>query len=87
MLYDEASLDRHRHLSLPMPTMEQLASHSEPEVSGEVRAAILDNAANDSRSLDNGEVNPYWVHAVTHQVYRDVTIGQVARVLLDNPTA
>jgi len=82
MLYDEASLDRLPHLSLPMPTLRELASHGEPDVSAEVRAAILDHAAN-----ENGEVNPYWVHAQTHQQYRDVTIGQVARVLLDNPTA
>lgn len=77
MLYDKPSGGLPLHLRLPMPTLRQLASHPESEISDEVRAAVLGHAAN-----SDGEVDPYWVHARTHQTHRDVTIGQVAQILL-----
>lgn len=73
MRYDD--LDLPQHLRLDMPTVEQLARNCEAPVTDEVRRAILNHAATDA--------DVYSVHLRTHQVHHDVTIGQVARVLLE----
>lgn len=78
MIYDEASLDRHVHLRLDMPTVEQLARHPDGDLSAAAR-----NTATERLQATRGDVDVYWLHAEIHQQHREVTISQVARFLLE----
>lgn len=80
MVYDDMGSDPvyFRNLDLPMPNLQELASGPEETPSEEIRELVLATARK-----GDGEVNPYWLHAEVQQTRRDVTIGQVARILLD----
>lgn len=77
------------HKDLPWPALQQVAdADTSPAPSAEVEAAIIAAAAKVEReqgTSSTGELDDldaYWIHAEVHQVHPDVTIGQVARVLL-----
>lgn len=78
-----------RHHRLPMPTLEALADYvdsgGDPRPDRDLIAAVHAAVAR-IQSKGGEHDSPYWVHAETHQARRDVTIGQVAWVLVNHPT-
>lgn len=80
------------HKGLPWPTLQQVADADGSAPPAEVEAAIVAAAAKVQEEIGlpapgGGSVDAYWVHAEVHQIHPDVTIGQVARVLLERGLA
>ncbi len=69
------------HKDLPWPTLQQVADADGTKPSADVERAIV--VAVEEALRSKGTYDPYWIHAEVHQAYPDVTIGQVARVLID----
>jgi hypothetical protein len=70
------------YLSLPLPEMRELASSMEDVPPDEVQDVIVDIAEEHHEQSSNGVIDPYWIHADVQEIYEDVSIGQVAAVLL-----
>lgn len=82
------------HKDLPWPTLQQVAdADAGSPPSAEVEAAIVAAAA--TTKQNNGvpadgvldDLDAYVIHADVHQNHPGVTIGQVARVLLERGLA
>ncbi len=80
MVYGETG--RQIHLSLPLPDVRALARSVNEQPSREICDAIVTAAAAIVRRSQHGSVDPYWLHAEVQQSHPNVTIGQVAYVLL-----
>ena len=81
MVYDTNS-DNHPYLRLPVPSLRTLAASTTLDPPAAMWRDIVAAAQTLLNQANDGKVDPFDVHLVVHQAYTDVTIGQVARVML-----
>ena len=81
MVYDTNN-DSHPYLRLPVPSLRTLAASTTLDPPAAMWRDITAAAQTLLERADDGKVDPFDVHLVVHQVHRDVTIGQIARVML-----
>ncbi|GID29955.1 hypothetical protein [Paractinoplanes brasiliensis] len=81
MVYDDET-GKLVHLGLPLPTMRELADAMAEPPSSEVTAAIIESARRRTRRLGRWKVHPYRLEAALRRSGVDVSVDQVAWVIL-----
>jgi hypothetical protein len=81
MVHDDDA-GRPIHLSLTMPGLQALARSAKQAPPAEAQQLIVAVAEAARGRSGDGLINPYQLHHDVHAVFEDVTIGQVASVLL-----
>ncbi|WP_250003615.1 hypothetical protein [Actinoplanes sp. M2I2] len=81
MTYDTNN-ENYPHLRLSDPSLRALAAAMTVLPSEQMRQSIEAAAQAMPRSGDDGKVDPYWLYYEIRQIHPEVTIDQVAWVLL-----
>jgi hypothetical protein len=74
--------ENHPHIRLSVPKLQALAATMTTPPTEEVRYHIVTVARRMIEEADDGKVSPGWLLYEVHQTYDDVTIDQVAWVLM-----